>query len=264
MNRTYLAAAAALLIVTACRGTTAPDEADRLALQEEDAGGSAIELPTRVGPAPDFATLAAAESNGDVTCAATLPPGVYDNITVPPGALCIVTFSLVRGNVKALENAMLLVAESQVLGSIVGDKADVMQLRRNLVGGNIEIAEGGPHPSLLEVGLCGNDLPNGNIKVIKMQGGVGISPFAFCVPATPNTVRRGNLQIEDNIFETLQKRLFVSQNEVGQNLQVYKNRGFREKLVFNNVAGESVQCFDNDPPFVGGPNTAPKREGQCF
>jgi hypothetical protein len=25
-----------------------------------------------------------------------------------------------------------------------------------------------------------------------------------------------------------------------------------------------VQCFKNEPPFKGGPNQAPEREGECF
>jgi hypothetical protein len=60
------------------------------------------------------------------------------------------------------------------------------------------------------------------------------------------------------------RRRAVGSNTVSENLQVYKNTGPGTKQVIQNTAGQIVQCFDNSPPFIGGPNTAPKKEGQCF
>jgi hypothetical protein len=205
------------------------------------------------------------QSGSDFTCVGTVT-GVFDNIVVPPGALCVVANAVVRGNVKALQDAVLVVALSQVGGSIYGDKADVVQLRNNTIQGNIDIVEGGPHPVFREVALCGNTLPNGNIKAIKMVGGVDMSLIAFCAGLpVPNVLAKGSIQVEDNVI-TPNRWLFINSNSVGANLQVYKTReaGSIIKAVTANTARESVQCFDNDPPFVGGPNVAPKREGQCF
>jgi hypothetical protein len=98
---------------------------------------------------------------------------------------------------------------------------------------------------------------------VKNRGGLlGIGgPFCAGFFGGGNTVERGNIKVEDNnnsfSFE-------VSDNTVGQNVQVNKNVGAATKRVANDLVGESVQCFDNAPPFVGGPNTAPKEEGQCF
>jgi hypothetical protein len=261
---------AIVIVLAACQDATRPDvvappdmsleiigAGDGAALDTSDATHSATRAPSLSVQA------AKGEQAHDVTCVGAFT-GTAANIVVPPGATCIIANAVVHGNITALENALLGVRNSRVHGNVIGDKADVMQIRNNVIEGNLEMAEGGPHPVFLEVALCGNELPSGNIKVIKMRGGVGISPFAFCVPPSPNVLQRGNMSIEDNILDVPGRRLFVSQNQVGQNLQVYMNKGPFEKIVFNNVAGESVQCFDNEAPFFGGPNTAPKREGQCF
>lgn len=200
----------------------------------------------------------------DFECVGTVT-GTFDNIVVPPGGFCIVTNAVVRGNIKALRDALLAVSNSQVGGSIYGDKADVVQLNNNLVLGNIEIAEGGPHIQFAEATVCGTTLPNGNIKIIKMTGTVSLSPARFC--GRVNVLTKGNATVEDNDitpFGFFTKVLDVRSNSIAQNLQVFKNTGSNPKTVQLNTAGESIQCKENEAPFVGGPNTAPKKEDQCF
>jgi hypothetical protein len=57
--------------------------------------------------------------------------------------------------------------------------------------------------------------------------------------------------------------LVVQNNQVPRNIQVFKNKGAGPKVVQFNIAGQAVQCFENDPVFTGVPNTAPTLEGQC-
>ena len=81
-----------------------------------------------------------------------------------------------------------------------------------------------------------------------------------------NILRNGNIKVEENTTTTAfgVDQNIVDQNTVGGNLQVFKNRGLGPKSVQGNVVADTVACFHNDPPFVGDPNVAPNREGQCF
>lgn len=231
---------------------------------EADAGGMTVpagEVQPFNDPVPD---------GSDFICDGVFT-GTFDNVVAPPGAVCYLVNAIVRGNVKALWDAVLtLDLNTTVGGSVYGDKADVLQIRNNVtIQGNIEMVEGGPHPILREVAICDADLPNGNIKIIKMTAGlsntngIDLSPTAFCTVASPNTLGNGSVQVEDNTIPS-PAFLSITNNMVTQNLQVYKTSGSGSKTVEGNVVGQSVQCFDNQPPFFGGPNAAPKKDGQCF
>ena len=71
----------------------------------------------------------------------------------------------------------------------------------------------------------------------------------------------GSLNIRGNFVPASASVIF---NQVGGSLDVYETTGPAFKQVVANTAGEVVACQDNDPPFIGGPNTAPNTEGQCF
>ena len=77
-------------------------------------------------------------------------------------------------------------------------------------------------------------------------------------------VTNGSISAVDNVTEQL---LQIQANEASQNIDVFRTSGAGLKVVVDNTAGVAVRCFDNTPLFplfVGGPNTAPSREGQCF
>jgi hypothetical protein len=256
------------LVLSACDEKTTPAEpapaSARPSFDLEDIGGGAT---TTAGYEVQEVNVT---HGSDFNCVGVFT-GTFDNVVAPPGAFCYLFNATVRGNVKALQDAVLtLDLNTTVGGSVQGDKADVLQVRNNItIQGSIEMVEGGPHPSFREVAICGTHLPNGSIKIIKMTGGlspfngIDVSPTAFCALPSPNNVQKGNVQVEDNTIPA-PAFLSITNNTVAQNLQVYKTRGSGVKTVMGNVVGESVQCFDNQPPFVGGPNTAPKKEGQCF
>jgi hypothetical protein len=78
----------------------------------------------------------------------------------------------------------------------------------------------------------------------------------------PNPIR-GNVKVEDNFISPAEEFIFVARNEVEQNLQVFKNTGPGRKRVSENVVRQSLQCWENDPVFIGTPNVARDAEGQC-
>jgi hypothetical protein len=200
----------------------------------------------------------------DFQCTTVVTLGTFDNVVVPQGAFCDISNSQVQGNIKALAGSRLWVSGgNRIGGSVEGDKAaDVEIFNRggpsNVIHGNGVIVE-----DSLATAVCGAVLPNGDISIIKNRGfflAIGGSPCTAFFGGG-NTVQKGNIKVEDSVITSTFE---VSDNRVAQNVQVFKNSGAATKRVMNNTAGESVQCFDNVPPFIGGPNFAPKREGQCF
>ena len=190
--------------------------------------------------------------------------GPHDNVVVPEGALCSIVGAQIKGNVKSLPGSILFISGGTTVGgSVEADKPDNTQLFGvgNVVHGNIQVKEGGN--GVQGVSVCGFTLPNGNILIEKMNGGIFVGGPGCAFFGGGDNVVKGNIKVFDN-FITPTFGLQIGQNTVAQNLQVFENRGPGAKSVQGNTVGESIQCFKNDAPFVGGPNIAPKKEGQCF
>lgn len=188
--------------------------------------------------------------------------GTHDNVTVPPGQTCFVSGATILGNVKALQDANLFVLNSTVQGNVEGDGPDALQVfGGSTVGGNIFVTGAGISPPVDGFttvfigsvgGLGGITTVLGDVHVLKASANtIFVSEVNFV---------NGSLKVEDNF--TL--GLLIINNQVAQNLQVFKNESGGFKNVFGNVVGENLQCFENSPPFLGGPNTAKHAEGQCF
>jgi hypothetical protein len=214
---------------------------------------------------------AASSAATDTTCIGALT-GTHENVVVPRGQTCFLSAATVRGNVKALEDSMLRITQSNVRGNVEGDKADLVQVVSSRVGGNIAVKEGGP-PVQVAPGFTGcasavgistpcevfitTTKVRGNIQIEKMHGTVWVTDNV-----APNPIK-GNVKVEDNFVSPAEEFIFVSRNEVMQNVQVFKNTGPGRKRVSENTVRQSVQCFENDPPFIGAPNVARDAEGQC-
>jgi hypothetical protein len=197
--------------------------------------------------------LPAAASAGHTVCVGLLI-GSFENVVVPPGATCDLVDSTVDGNVKALKDSRLAVVNTTVGGNVKGDEASSVQVIQSTVGGNVKITEG--HDPLISSAVVQNSLIlDGNIEIEK-----GRFPFGdWLVEA--NAVR--NIKVEKN--EAGADLLsFVQLNDVARNVHVLKNEGPGLKEVTGNTVGRNLQCKKNDQPFVGGPNTAQRAEGQCF
>jgi len=75
----------------------------------------------------------------DTLCVGTLPPGVYDNVIVPPGQSCIAQGSTINGNVKVLEGGRFLSnANNTIAGSVQGERNARIFLQQDRVGGSVE------------------------------------------------------------------------------------------------------------------------------
>jgi hypothetical protein len=194
------------------------------------------------------------EAKADDTPCVGILTGTFDNVVVPPGATCILIDSTVRGNVKALEDSRLFMFNDTVRGNVDGDKASSVNVNRCTVGGNIQIQEA-HDPDLISAAVFNSILTGGNIQIEK-----GRFPFGDWI-VVQTILRRGNVKVEENgtIFDSL-----VVDSTVRQNVQVFKNFGPGPKFVQRNIVGQDLQCKENQDPFIGGPNTARKAEGQCF
>lgn len=224
-------------------------------------------------------SIAAAD---DTQCNGPLPPGTYDNVVVPAGASCDVRGSNVKGSIKALPGAdFLFVSDSTIAGNIEGQKVGTVHVfgltgggsGPVLVGGNIDVTEG----NVAAVFGPGVTLPNGNIRIQKQHQDLGVNdvvlekgtiimndnvvPVGFTI--NHNRVNKGNIIVTDNVITAGVVALDIFDNQVAQNLQVFKNTSPGAKIVRVNVVGENLQCFENNPPFVAFGNAANKAEGQC-
>jgi hypothetical protein len=144
--------------------------------------------------------------------------------------------------------------DSTIEGGVDVTKVSFVSLSGPRVGGDVRLKKGDG-----QVQICGLQVERGNLVVEKFEG-----PHIFVLgePACPPLViADGNLKVVDNTPTT---GLRVDGAQVAQNLQVKKTSGGGFKAVQNNVVGDTLQCFGNQAPFAGGPNTAQKAEGQCF
>jgi hypothetical protein len=158
------------------------------------------------------------------------------------------------GNLTAFEKSTLTAINNTVAGNIQGDKADIVQIFFGTVGGNVIIKESTFTPSgLVAAFMVGTVVSQGNVEIQKN--------VANAVRISGVRLDKGSMKIEDNVVEVFD--ITIAANQVAQNLQVFKNKGAGVKSVTFNIVRQDLQCFENDEPFVGGPNTAEKAEGQC-
>jgi hypothetical protein len=278
MNR-FAAVAVLALLTVACNDATRPTGPTH----QRHAGGPSL------------------NSSTDAECVGALPPGTYQNVTVPEGETCTISNSIVTGNIKALAGSQLHAQDNTVAGSIQADKAVTVAIIGGSVGGGIGIFDSTGEPSFVEdvnirfvtvmqdiqlvkntgrITIFSNFLPNGNITVAD-------NAVQLQLNITSNVVAGGNIEVLKNtggsifmfgnvlptdpdgsgtgnikIEENNASFLFFSNNGRAQNIQIFKNTGGSKQIFFNS-ASESIQCKENTPPFQAFGNAAPKMEGQC-
>jgi hypothetical protein len=202
-----------------------------------------------------FGLMAAAPAAmaGDTRCVGVLPPGIYDNVVVPSGASCVIAAAEIRGNLKAEPGSQIIdVRNSTIHGNVEGDSFSSFDLHGSTVEGNVTLKK-----FKANVQVCGT-MVHEDLQVEEGQGRVELGrPATGCAA---NQVGE-NLQAYKNVIAV---HLAIDGNMVGKNLQVYETMGPGPKSVEENTVGQIVQCFKNQPPFKGGPNEAPEREGECF
>lgn len=216
-------------------------------------------------------------SGSDTPCVGALPPGTYQNVVVPAGETCIVNGSTILGNLIALENSNLEAVNNNIRGNVEllgvtgGSVHDNPTIGGNVfaekfkatgfiliffnpnISGNLIVKDG----STSVMDIAGNRLPEGKIEIQKT-----IASVLFVGECCANILDKGGIKVEENTIGL--GGLFGNNNQVAQDFQVFKNKGPGAKWVMGNAVGGNLQCFENDPPFEGGPNAARKAEGQCM
>lgn len=225
-----------------------------------------------------------------------LPPVVDGNVIVEPNAFCIGFGSQIKGNVDVLPNAIGFHLHGGTVGGNVQSENPQLDIRIFVatVNGSIQIKKTRPgtagaicrseifgdiileeNRGITTVGIgfpadvctAGNTV-HGQVRLAKnvftgiwdVQGNT-ILPTPACVLAMAVQCLGllGNLQLFENIV--LGGQLNVNNNDVREDLQVFKNQG-TTRVTFNRI-GENLQCFDNAPPPLTLGNMPRNRQGQC-
>jgi hypothetical protein len=200
-------------------------------------------------------------SGSTTQCVGGLTGGPYENVEVPPHGSCFIFGAVIRGSVKALQHADLNIQRTQVGGNVEGDKAEFVQVGNfTIVNGSIIIKEGISISSACGAAVDDAVVGEGNIQVEKLT--------TQCIAVRRVQMGKGNIKVEENNVNVGSfvgpSFLDVRDNVGAVDIQIFKNRGTAPKTVSNNQA-RLLQCFENDLPFLGGPNPAtPQKEGQCF
>lgn len=206
-------------------------------------------------PQPSSVTPRIAGVPRNTRCVGALPPGTYNDITVPEGETCVVENSIVLGTVRAKEASRLTLFNVRVDENVLGLQAAAVHVYGGgSVTGNIDLRGANSPNELFSVFINQTEVKWGSILVLNNNaGGIGV---------INNSVLEGSVIIRNNnaaIFNTIQD------NRIAQFLFVMDNVGPGPKAVNNNyLSVGKVSCSGNEAPFVGGPNFAASSEGQCF
>jgi hypothetical protein len=232
-----------------------------------------------------LAMLVAPAQAGDTTCAGPLT-GTFDNIIVPSGGNCNLTNSTVTGNVKVLSGGGLQIGRSTVWGNVEAEEGHLYfgisnqsEIRGNVIakGTTGSVAAFGNHNYLCATDVRGDvqierssasspwsigaliqcargNQIDGNLNAFKNRARLRIE--RNILPLGPPQILgvgliRGNIHFEDNTSTTGPHT--ISQNNVHENVQVFKNIG--GVTISANIIGEDLQCKDNTPPATATGNT---------
>ena len=188
-------------------------------------------------------TVAADARAETAVCVGALT-GVFDNVVVPPGAECQLSNSIVHRNILVLNGATLDSSRNAIGGDVRANRPEVLFSSSDRIGGSLEVTRASQSVGLIHGEIGGDIVVRGSVASITLlRSFVG-----------------GNVIVHDNVIVG---QLRLSRIVASGSLQVDRNSGPAPKTVDGNFAA-LVSCFDNDLPFIGGPNVAPQREGQCF
>jgi hypothetical protein len=206
-------------------------------------------------------------------CTSTLT-GIHDNVVVPENATCTLAGTVVQGNVKVLSNATLQANGANIRGNVEGDRSRQVLLQfATQVGGNFDV-KAGPTSTTGTTGFDINVHIGGNAKI---EGNLGRTFVDAAIVDGNLEIRNnvgngflevefnkvgGHLKVEENLVTAA--GMSVHSNQVAKHIQVFRNTDPGPKQVIFNTAARSIKCSENTLPFVGGPNTASRTEGQCF
>lgn len=272
MKRFLFPGIVAALMLAACQDATRPVAIQKV-LRSPSADLQADASPlaqfaVRADPANDVASAedlsAALAALGGPTAAATsgstecvgLLIGAFDKVEVPPGATCTLANSTVAQWVKADAGSGLLMFNTRVGGNVMGLSPRYTQiLDRSHVEGSVHIDNAGDL-FLASCALAFNVTIDGNFHC---NSGNPAAPRVLAVVTIG-----GSADIIGN-FIPPGFILQLQQARIGNTAHVSNNSGTANFKVVNfNTVSKTLVCENNDLPFIGGPNTAARAQGQCF
>jgi hypothetical protein len=156
-------------------------------------------------------------------CRGTIGATTVDNLLVPQSAVCTLNGTKVQGTIKVENNAKLVANGVRVIGNVQSEGFKSIALREGSRVGGSVQLENG------------------------QEGGTG---------KVVSTRINGDLQFEAN-----EAKMVARNSTILANLQVFQNTG--GVVLENNTIAENLQCKENNPPPVGGGNTAGDKEDQC-
>jgi hypothetical protein len=197
--------------------------------------------------------------SGDLDCTGLVVGGDFDSVTVPEGETCTLVNSSVDGNVTVEEDSLLFAQDNMIGGNLTGDAYDRVNTTGNSILGNVQLRNGRPSASGVETFVC-DSLIDGNVSVQRNIGTVRIgSPAEAC----PTNLVGGNFSVTDSRFDFGVGVLDIRVNLVGGDMRIEDNRGNGSKRVQGNMIDDTLDCKDNQNPFIGTPNDADRTRGQC-
>jgi hypothetical protein len=203
---------------------------------------------------------AALASGTNATCntgfLVELPPGTYQNVTVPAGANCLINSSdIITGNVTVATGAGLFDVDAPIGGNLQADHAQSIGVFGGSIGGNLQ--ETASAATVVCGGIGGGTLTVGNDLIVQGTGALSVgtdiggnSQICSVQFATGAVTVGGNLTVQNNAG-----RVDVQQTTVAGNISVHNNTG--GGVLGANSAGGNCQLFNDNPPIFGIANTVP-------
>ncbi len=143
----------------------------------------------------------------DKKCTSTISSGTFENVIVPSGNCVLTGDVVVKGNIK------------QTGGNLVVDGISV--------GGNVQAISGG------STKVINGATVEGSVQVKETRG----------ITIVRNSVVDGDVQVEIKKDGSIR----IVANVVGEDVQVWKNKGGEIILIKNNVIDGNLQCKENTP-----------------
>ena len=206
----------------------------------------------------------------DLECNGTYTSVVIDDVVVPENGVCTLNNSEVRDDVKVKRNAYFEARNTTVGDDVRAKRAQTVFLVDATVGGDVKAkrtaqvflfsttVQGDVKVKRAsdKVNICDVTIFDGDLKVTRSGTDLLIGdPQA--VDCSGNLIKNGDVEVSDNWTDV---ELVVRGNNIPRgDLTVEENEGPSDKLVQDNAGGRTLSCKDNEPPFVGTPNTGFKR-----
>jgi hypothetical protein len=231
----------------------------------------------------------------ETRCVGELGAVVVENVLVPNGAACTLGGTAVLGNVKVKADARLSADFATIAGDVMLAPRSTLLISDSAIGGNVVCTQCRVVNMRFMFDPTGTISASGNVQVRGMDDGhvsiegwtmesLEVKDSSGSFSFTENTVS-GDLVFSGNVcslsfcnvsffFNSARKIEIVDNAITGGGGQYTLDGNFAEtNLIFSrnlgpslltfNVAGESLQCIENQPPPAGFENAAPQVEGQC-